>query len=131
MNLRGCAYGWAVIQALREKKSSMRIAINLVKDQLADGVVSAGNTGALMAISKFVLGTLDGIDRPAIASFANSKRAACMLDLGANIDSTPENLYQFAIMGSCLYANHFSKDKPSVGLLNIGSEKIKETKHSS
>lgn len=115
------------VQALRrKKKSSMRIAINLVKDQLADGVVSAGNTGALMAISKFVLGTLDGIDRPAIASFLpNSKGAACMLDLGANIDSTPENLYQFAIMGSCLYANQFSKDKPSVGLLNIGSEKIK------
>ena len=115
------------VQALRrKKKSSMRIAINLVKDQLADGVVSAGNTGALMAISKFVLGTLNGIDRPAIASFLpNSKGASCMLDLGANIDSTPENLYQFAIMGSCLFANQFSKDKPSVGLLNIGSEKIK------
>ena len=99
------------VQALRrKKKSSMRIAINLVKDQLADGVVSAGNTGALMAISKFVLGTLDGIDRPAIASFLpNSKGAACMLDLGANIDSTPENLYQFAIMGSCLYANSFQR----------------------
>ena len=94
---------------LEKKKSSMRIAINLVKDQLADGVVSAGNTGALMAISKFVLGTLDGIDRPAIASLPNSKGAACMLDLGANIDSTPENLYQFAIMGPVYMLTSFQR----------------------
>ena len=117
------------VQALRrKKKSSMRIAINLVKDQLADGVVSAGNTGALMAISKFVLGTLDGIDRPAIASFLpNSKGAACMLDLGANSDCTAQQLLQFAVMGAMLTTALFNKKNPSVGLLNIGSEEIKGT----
>lgn len=115
-------------QALRGKRnSSMRVAINLVKDGAADVVVSAGNTGALMAISRFVLKTLDGIDRPAIASVLPNERGGTttMLDLGANVDCTAEHLLQFAILGSSLVAAIDEKERPTVGLLNIGEEVIK------
>lgn len=113
--------------AMKNKKdSSMRVAINLVKSGEADACVSAGNTGALMATARFVLKTLDGIDRPAIAGILPNKNAITyMLDLGANADCTPEHLLQFAIMGSVLVACVEQKDHPTVGLLNIGSEDIK------
>jgi len=115
-------------QALRNKRdSSMRVAVRLVKDGQADACVSAGNTGALMAISRFVLKTLDGIDRPAIASPLPNEKGGIttMLDLGANVDCTPEHLLQFAILGSALVAALEEKERPSVGLLNIGEEAIK------
>ena len=113
--------------ALKNKKSSsMRLAINLVKEGGADAIVSAGNTGALMATGRFVLRMLPGIDRPAIASFLpNQKDTSCMLYLGANADCTSHHLTQFAIMGSILSSVISKKKKPSVGLLNIGSESIK------
>lgn len=115
-------------QALRNKKdSSIRVCANLVKDELAQAFVSAGNTGALMAISRFVLKTLDSIDRPAIASsLPNQKgKGTLMLDLGANVDCDPEHLFQFAVMGSAFVKGADNIDKPSVGLLNIGEELIK------
>ncbi len=118
----------APAQALRNKRdSSMRVAIRLVKDGAADACISAGNTGALMAISRFVLKTLDGIDRPAIASPLPNEKGGIttMLDLGANVDSTPEHLLQFAILGSALVAALQEIERPSVGLLNIGEEAIK------
>jgi phosphate acyltransferase len=114
--------------ALRKKRdSSMRVAINLVKEGRAEACVSAGNTGALMAISRYVLKTLDGIDRPAIATLLPNQRggATTVLDLGANVDCSADNLLQFAIMGSALVAAVDGKDRPSVGLLNIGEEIIK------
>jgi glycerol-3-phosphate acyltransferase PlsX len=114
-------------QALRYKKhSSMRVAVNLVKDASADACVSAGNTGALMAISRFVLKTLPGIDRPAIASVLPTlKGSTYMLDLGANVDCTPEHLLQFAVMGASLVVAVEHRDRPTIGLLNIGEEAIK------
>ncbi len=113
--------------ALRNKKdSSMRVATDLVKSGEADACVSAGNTGALMATARFVLKTLPGIDRPAIATFMPSlKGPVLMLDLGANVDCTAEHLLQFALMGSMLAAVVNHKDRPTVGLLNIGEEEIK------
>src|SRR5262249_26043164 len=113
--------------ALRRKKdSSMRVAINLVKEGAAQACVSAGNTGALMAISRFVLKTLPGIDRPAIASqLPTRKGVTTALDLGANVNCTPEQLLQFAVMGSALVATVDGIERPSVGLLNIGEEDIK------
>ena len=113
--------------ALRKKrKSSMRIAINQVKDNAAHACVSAGNTGALMAISKFVLKTLKGIDRPAIcAIMPTSIGHVHMLDLGANIDSDKNALLQFAVMGSALAQTVDNNPSPKVGLLNIGEEEIK------
>ena len=113
--------------ALKSKKnSSMRIAVDLVKSGEAQACVSAGNTGALMAISRFVLKTLPGIDRPAILSvLPNMKGSTYMLDLGANVDCGPEHLLQFAIMGATLVSAVEHKDRPSVGLLNIGAEAIK------
>lgn len=113
--------------ALRGKKdSSMRVAINLVKSGEAGACVSAGNTGALMAIARFVLKTLPGIDRPAIAStLPTQKGQIYMLDLGANADCTAEHLLQFAIMGAMLVSCVEHKERPTVGLLNIGSEDIK------
>jgi glycerol-3-phosphate acyltransferase PlsX len=114
--------------ALRGKRnSSMRVAIDLVKNGEADACVSAGNTGALMAISRFVLKMLEGIDRPAIASQMPNQRGGTttMLDLGANVDCEPEHLLQFAIMGSALVAALEGREQPSVGLLNIGEEAIK------
>jgi glycerol-3-phosphate acyltransferase PlsX len=113
--------------ALKGKKnSSMRIAVDLVKSGEAQACVSAGNTGALMAISRFVLKTLPGIDRPAILSvLPNMKGSTYMLDLGANVDCGPEHLLQFAIMGATLVSAVEHKERPSVGLLNIGEEAIK------
>ena len=113
--------------ALRHKKdSSMRVSINLVKNGEASACVSAGNTGALMATARYVLKTLPGIDRPAIASFLPTvKGQVCMLDLGANVDCSAEHLLQFALMGSTLVAALEHKERPTIGLLNIGSEDIK------
>jgi glycerol-3-phosphate acyltransferase PlsX len=114
-------------QALRNKKdSSMRVAINLVKDGTAQAAVSAGNTGALMATARFVLKTLPGIDRPAIiTTLPTIQGHVHVLDLGANVDCTAEQLQQFAIMGSILVGAVEGKAKPRVGLLNIGEEDIK------
>ena len=114
-------------QALRNKKdSSMRVAINLVKEGAAQAVVSAGNTGALMATARFVLKTLPGIDRPAIiTTLPTMHDHVHVLDLGANVDCTPEQLLQFAIMGSILVAAVEGKSRPRVGLLNVGEEDIK------
>jgi glycerol-3-phosphate acyltransferase PlsX len=114
--------------ALRRKKdSSMRVAVQAVKDGAADACISAGNTGAWMAISRYVLKTLDGIDRPAIAtSIPNQKGGATtVLDLGANVDCTAEHLLQFAMMGAALVTTVDRRQHPSVGLLNIGEEVIK------
>ena len=113
--------------ALRSKKdSSMRVAIDLVKDGEATACVSAGNTGALMAISRFVLKMLPGIDRPAIASVLPTlKGHTCVLDLGANVDCTAEHLLQFGIMGSELVASVEHRERPTIGLLNVGEEDIK------
>ena len=115
--------------ALRSKKdSSMRVAINLVKDGEAQACVSAGNTGALMAKARFVLKMLPGIDRPAIVSTLptiNPHKNVRMLDLGANVDSTPESLVQFAVMGSVLASSVENIKNPTVYLLNIGEEEIK------
>ncbi len=114
--------------ALRRKKdSSMRVAIQQVKDGQAQAVVSAGNTAALMAISRYLLKTLDGIDRPAIAGqIPNAKgRATTVLDMGANVDCTAEHLLQFAVMGAALVSVLNGEDNPTVGLLNIGEEAIK------
>lgn len=114
--------------ALRKKKdSSMRVAIQQVKDGAAAAVVSAGNTGALMAIARYLLKTLEGIDRPAIAAqMPNAKGGATtVLDLGANVDSSAEHLLQFAVMGSALVSVLQEDSAASVGLLNIGEEAIK------
>ncbi len=119
--------------ALRRKKdSSMRVAIMQLKaaegaEPLAHACVSAGNTGALMAVSRYLLKTMDGIDRPAIAAVLPNRRDGftTVLDLGANVDCTPEHLLQFAVMGSALVAAIDGKEDPSVGLLNIGEEAIK------
>ena len=116
----------AAVALRSKKKSSMRMAINLVKEGEADACVSAGNTGALMAISKFVLKTVRGIDRPAIAAIIPAITGHThMLDLGANVDSSATNLYQFALMGSILAEAVDGVEKPRVALLNIGSEDIK------
>jgi glycerol-3-phosphate acyltransferase PlsX len=113
--------------AMRAKKdSSMRVAVNLVERGEAAACVSAGNTGALMAISRFVLGTLPGIDRPAIATVLPSlKGRTYILDLGANVNCTPEHLLQFGIMCAELVSSVEGKPRPTVGLLNIGAEDIK------
>jgi glycerol-3-phosphate acyltransferase PlsX len=115
-------------QAMRYKKdSSMRVAINLVKSGQAHACVSAGNTGALMAISRFVLKTIPGIDRPAIATVLPNSQGGFtyVLDLGANVDCTPEQLMQFGVMGAMLVGALEHKERPLVGLLNIGVEDIK------
>ncbi len=113
--------------ALKKKKdSSMRIAINLVKEGRSDAAVSAGNTGALMATSRFVLKMIPGIERPAICSVLPTEHSTVhMLDLGANVDSTPEMLLQFAYMGSEVCTVTHNIDHPRVHLLNVGSEEIK------
>ncbi len=118
----------AVEIALRKKKdSSMRVAIRLVKDGQAQAAVSAGNTGALMALARYLLKTIEGIDRPAIAyPMPNAKGGATtVLDLGANVDCTEHHLLQFAVMGSALVSALSNEENPSVGLLNIGEEVIK------
>jgi len=114
--------------ALRRKKnSSMRVAINAVKSGSAQACVSAGNTGALMAISRYVLKTIPGVDRPAICfPMPNQKDGPTyMLDLGANVDCEPEHLRQFALMGSALVAATDGNPRPTVGLLNVGEEDFK------
>lgn len=114
-------------QALRGKKdSSMRVAITLVREGRADACVSAGNTGALMAVGHFVLKTVPGIDRPAIVTALPTMHGHVhLLDLGANVECTPEQLRQFAVMGAIVATAVDGKDKPSVGLLNVGVEDIK------
>jgi glycerol-3-phosphate acyltransferase PlsX len=115
------------VDALRKKKdSSMRVAINLVKDGSADACVSSGNTGALMATAKFVLKMLPGIDRPAIIAELPAKGGTLhMLDLGANTQATPEQLFQYAMMGSIVSSDIVGIDRPRIALLNIGAEDIK------
>jgi glycerol-3-phosphate acyltransferase PlsX len=115
-------------QAMRYKKdSSMRVAINLVKSGEAHACVSAGNTGALMAISRFVLKTIPSIDRPALATVLPNSQGGFtyVLDLGANVDCTPDQLMQFGVMGAMLVGALEHKERPRVGLLNIGVEDIK------
>ena len=114
--------------ALRTKRqSSMRVAMEAVKEGRAHAAVSAGNTGALMAIARYVLKTIDGIDRPAIATALPNRTGGVttMLDLGANVDCTAEHLLQFALMGSALVSVIHGKDRPTIGLLNVGEEVIK------
>jgi glycerol-3-phosphate acyltransferase PlsX len=113
--------------ALRSaRESSMRLAINAVRDGDASCVVSAGNTGALMAIAKFVLKTLPGITRPAITTYYPTMRGeSCMLDLGANVQCDAENLVQFAVMGEVFARTVLGIDKPTIGLLNVGVEALK------
>lgn len=114
--------------AMRKKKdSSMRVAISLVKDGQAAACVSAGNTGALMAVSRYLLKTLPGVDRPAICTILPNQKGGptYMLDLGANVDCEPQHLHQFALMGSALVAAVEEKPRPTVGLLNVGEEDIK------
>ena len=109
-----------------KKNSSMRVAINLVKNGEAQACVSAGNTGALIATSRFVLKTLPGIDRPALAVVLPTIRGhTYVLDLGANVDCSAEHLLQFGVMGATLVSSVENKEKPSIGLLNIGEEEIK------
>lgn len=119
--------GDEVAVALRNKKdSSMRVAIDLVKEGTAGACVSAGNTGALMAMARFVFKTIPGVDRPAICTSVPSMTGHThLLDLGANIDSTPAHLFQFGIMGSVLVSAVDNNPRPRVGLLNIGEEEIK------
>ena len=116
----------------RKKQSSMRVAISQLKASAdapaaAEACVSAGNTGALMAVARYVLKTLEGIDRPAIAAVMPNEvgRYTTVLDLGANVDCTAEHLLQFAVMGTALVAAVEGRENPSVGLLNIGEEAIK------
>ncbi len=114
--------------ALRRKKdSSMRVAITLVKEGKAQACVSAGNTGALMAVSRYVLKTMAGVDRPAICSILPNQqdKPTYMLDLGANVDCEPHHLHQFAIMGSVLVSAMEGIERPTIGLLNVGTEDIK------
>jgi phosphate acyltransferase len=108
------------------RRSSMRLAIDAVADGRADGIVSAGNTGALMAMAKFALKMLPGIDRPAIASFFPTQRGeSVMLDLGANIECDADNLVQFALMGDAFARSVLGLTQPTIGLLNVGSEDLK------
>lgn len=114
--------------ALRRKKnSSMRVAIGLVKDGAAQACVSAGNTGALMAVSRYLLKTLSGVDRPAICTILPNQKdgPTYVLDLGANVDCEPLHLHQFALMGSALVSAVEGHPRPTVGLLNVGAEDIK------
>jgi glycerol-3-phosphate acyltransferase PlsX len=114
--------------ALRRKKdSSMRVAIALVRDGRANACVSAGNTAALMALSRYILKTMPGVERPAICTLIpNQKdRPTYMLDLGANVDCAPHHLHQFAVMGAALVSAVEGKSRPTIGLLNVGAEDIK------
>ena len=114
--------------ALRRKKdSSMRVAIDCVKDGRSAACVSAGNTGALMAVSRYVLKTIPGVDRPAICTILPNQKGGptYMLDLGANVDCEAHHLYQFALMGAALVSAVEDTAKPTVGLLNVGEEQIK------
>lgn len=115
----------AAAKAFRRKRdSSMRVAARLVRDGKADGFISAGNTGAVMATAKITLGALEGVERPALAAvFPTSKgTASVLLDVGANVDCSPANLEQFAVMGEVYYRAIFGVKQPRVGLLSIGQE---------
>jgi phosphate acyltransferase len=115
-------------QAFRRKKdSSVHVAARLVREAKADGLVSAGNTGAVMTVAKFLLGTLESVDRVALAApFPNAKGGvSVLLDVGANVDSKPEHLVQFAVMGEIYYRATFGNRRPRVGVLSIGEEEIK------
>src|ERR1700757_3243720 len=115
-------------QAFRRKKdSSVHVAARLVREGKADGIVSAGNTGAVMTAAKFILGTLESVDRVALAApFPNAKGGvSVLLDVGANVDSRPEHLLQFGVMGEIYYRLTFGSRKPRVGLLSVGEEEIK------
>jgi len=115
-------------QAFRRKKdSSVHVAARLVREAKADGFVSAGNTGAVMTVARFLLGTLESVDRVALAApFPNAKsRVSVLLDVGANVDSKPEHLVQFAVMGEVYYRATFGSKRPRVGLLSIGEEESK------
>src|SRR6201986_4161626 len=115
-------------QAFRRKKdSSVHVAARLVRETKADGLVSAGNTGAVMTVSRFLLGTLESVDRVALAApFPNAKGGvSVLLDVGANVDSKPEHLVQFAGMGDIYSRARFGHRKPRVGLLSVGEEEIK------
>src|SRR5579871_1274838 len=115
-------------QAFRRKKdSSVHVATRLVREAKADGIVSAGNTGAVMTVARFLLGTLESVDRVALAApFPNAKGGvSVLLDVGANVDSKPEHLEQFAVMGEIYYRATFGHRRPRVGLLSIGEEEIK------
>jgi len=115
-------------QAFRRKKdSSVHVAARLVKDQVADGFVSAGNTGAVMTTAKFIMGTLSSVDRVALAApFPNARGGvSVLLDVGANVDSKPEHLLQFGVMGEIYYRVTFGSRKPRVGLLSVGEEETK------
>jgi phosphate acyltransferase len=115
-------------QAFRRKKdSSVHVAARLVRETKADGLVSAGNTGAVMTVSRFLLGTLESVDRVALAApFPNAKGSvSVLLDVGANVDSKPEHLVQFAVMGEIYYRATFGHRRPRVGLLSVGEEEIK------
>jgi phosphate acyltransferase len=115
-------------QAFRRKKdSSVHVAAHLVREAKADGMVSAGNTGAVMTVAKFLLGTLESVDRVALAApFPNAKGGvSVLLDVGANVDSRPEHLVQFAVMGEVYYRATFGNKRPRVGLLSVGEEEIK------
>jgi glycerol-3-phosphate acyltransferase PlsX len=114
--------------ALRRKKdSSMRVAVEMVKDGKAQACISAGNTGALMAVSRYVLKTMQGVDRPAICGIMPNQKngPTYMLDLGANVDCEPHHLHQFAVMGSVLFSAMERTARPTIGLLNVGTEDIK------
>ena len=113
--------------ALRKKDSSIRLAVEAVKNHEAQAAISAGNTGALMAISKIVLKTISGIDRPALIQLIPNflGRSTALLDMGANIDCDSTNLYQFAIMGSAFYKAVNNYKNPKIGILNVGSEEMK------
>jgi glycerol-3-phosphate acyltransferase PlsX len=115
-------------QAFRRKKdSSVHVAARLVREAKADGMVSAGNTGAVMTVARFLLGTLESVDRVALAApFPNAKGGvSVLLDVGANVDSKPEHLVQFAVMGEVYYRATFGNKRPRVGLLSVGEEEIK------
>jgi len=116
------------VQAVRSKRdSSMHVGLRLVKDKTAVGFVTAGNTGAAMATAKMVLGALPGADRPGLANVfpTSTGKPAIMIDVGANVDSKPQNLAQFAVMGEIYYRSIFGKNRPTVGLLSIGEEETK------
>jgi phosphate acyltransferase len=118
------------VQAVRSKKdSSMHVGLRLVKDKKALGFVTAGNTGAAMTAAKMVLGTLPGVDRPALANVfptsAGKHKPSILVDVGANVDSKPQNLAQFAIMGEIYFRSIFGVAKPTVGLLSVGEEETK------
>jgi glycerol-3-phosphate acyltransferase PlsX len=116
------------VHAVRSKKdSSMRVGLKLVRENKVVGFVTAGNTGAAMATAKMVLGTLPGVDRPGLANVfpTSTGHPSILIDVGANVDSKPQNLAQFAVMGDIFYRAIFSKQRPAVGLLSIGEEEIK------